>query len=141
MNRRAFLAGATATLTLGSGCLDVATTSTGSRSYDVGMTTQAFTPQELEVTAGTEVVWKNTSRKTHTVTAYEALIPDDASYFATGGFDSQPAAVEGWLDRLDGGLEQQATFSHTFEVTGTYDYFCIPHERTGMTGRVTVTET
>jgi hypothetical protein len=31
------------------------------------------------------------------------------------------------------------TFSFTFEETGTYDYYCIPHEDLGMTGSVTVT--
>jgi plastocyanin len=28
---------------------------------------------------------------------------------------------------------------HTFDVPGTYQYFCIPHEMAGMTGTVVVT--
>ena len=33
---------------------------------------------------------------------------------------------------------QGATFEHTFEVGGVYDYFCIPHEYRGMVGSVIV---
>ncbi|MBX0288773.1 plastocyanin/azurin family copper-binding protein [Haloarcula salinisoli] len=36
--------------------------------------------------------------------------------------------------------EQGATFEHTFETTGTYDYFCIPHKSLGMVGRIVVGE-
>ena len=41
--------------------------------YDIGMRTQAFAPETLRVDAGTTVVWKNTSTRGHTVTAYENL--------------------------------------------------------------------
>lgn len=36
--------------------------------------------------------------------------------------------------------EQGATYEHTFETTGTYDYFCIPHKGLGMVGRIIVGE-
>ena len=36
--------------------------------------------------------------------------------------------------------EQGATYEHTFETTGTYDYFCIPHKSLGMVGRIVVGE-
>ncbi|MDS0296884.1 plastocyanin/azurin family copper-binding protein [Halogeometricum luteum] len=36
--------------------------------------------------------------------------------------------------------EQGATYEHTFETTGTYDYFCIPHKTLGMVGRIVVGE-
>jgi len=35
---------------------------------------------------------------------------------------------------------QGATFEHTFETAGTYDYFCIPHKTIGMVGRIVVGE-
>ena len=38
---------------------------------------------------------------------------------------------------IEGGSD--GTFSFTFEEPGTYDYFCIPHEKMGMVGSVTVT--
>ena len=36
--------------------------------------------------------------------------------------------------------EQGATYEYTFETTGTYDYFCIPHKSLGMVGRIVVGE-
>ncbi|MGH9760548.1 MAG: cupredoxin domain-containing protein, partial [Blastocatellia bacterium] len=32
------------------------------------------------------------------------------------------------------------TFSHTFTAPGKYKYFCIPHEKDGMFGYITVTK-
>ncbi|MBX0297909.1 halocyanin [Halomicroarcula sp. F27] len=34
--------------------------------------------------------------------------------------------------------ERGATYEHTFESSGTYDYFCIPHKALGMVGRIVV---
>jgi plastocyanin len=71
------------------------------------------------------------------VTAYESGIPDEAAYFASGGYDSEEAAREAWTN-LEGAITSGDTYEHTFEVPGTYHYFCIPHERGGMVGTVTV---
>jgi plastocyanin len=30
------------------------------------------------------------------------------------------------------------SYSHTFDTSGQYTYFCIPHEALGMVGQVTV---
>lgn len=139
MNRRAFLA-------TGVGAVTVATAGCGARGsersgeYDVGMTAVAFEPATLTVAPGDTVVWKNTSSHAHTVTAYQAEIPAEADYFATGGFDSQSAAEDGWLDGTRGALYEGDTFEHTFETPGEYNYFCIPHEASGMLGFVEVTE-
>lgn len=35
-------------------------------------------------------------------------------------------------------LLPQQTFSLTLEVEGVYDYYCIPHEHSGMVGRIVV---
>lgn len=61
-----------------------------------------FQPAELTVPAGTEVTWTNQDPTPHTVTA------DDDS------FDS-------------GILDPGATFSWTFETSGTVTYFCNVH--------------
>jgi plastocyanin len=108
--------------------------------YDVGMSSRRFLPGYLEVEAGTTVVWKNTSSRAHTVTAYESQIPADAAYFATGEYDSQKAAVDAWFARGGGGIYGDETYSHTFEVPGEYRYYCIPHEASGMIGTVNVTD-
>ena len=138
MERRRYLAGVgtTVALSLG-GCLGL---SSGKENFDVGMSPASFNPPEITVSVGEEVRWENTSSRSHTVTAYEAGIPDGAAFFATGGYESEDAARRAWNDSLGGGLEAGERFSHTFEVAGEYQYFCIPHEQGGMRGTVVVEE-
>ena len=108
--------------------------------YDIGMTRNEFVPMEYEATVGETVVWKNTSEAVHTVTAYDTAIPDDAEYFATGDFENEEDARQGWADNGGGGFDTRETYEHTFEVPGTYGYVCIPHEPGGMVGSVIVSE-
>jgi plastocyanin len=137
ISRRALLAtGATAIGGL-AGC--VSSGSSQPEDYDVGMGAIDFRPVRLRVPPGTEVVWKNTNSRTHTVTAYEETIPDGASYFASGGYDSQAAAVEAYNNALEGGIPSTQTYSHTFEVPGEYGYFCVPHRDADMAGVIEVT--
>lgn len=96
-----------------------------------------FDPADVTVSEGTTVVWENVGTITHTVTAYNVL-PVGATYFASGGFDSESEAREGYPDT--GGLEPGDTFEHTFEMDGSFDYFCVPHESEGMQGTITVTD-
>ncbi|WP_394324841.1 plastocyanin/azurin family copper-binding protein [Haloarcula vallismortis] len=84
--------------------------------------------------------WLNTSKQGHSVTAYEDDIPDEADYFASGGFDTEQAARDNWGNSSGGTMFEGDDFTHTFEVLGEYAYFCIPHERAGMVGTVVVTE-
>lgn len=80
----------------------------------------AFEPDSLEVPAGTAVtfVWESSGH---------SLI-----------VDSQPdsAEWEGVTETQDSGFEH----SHTFEVPGTYEYYCEPHQAFGMEGSITVTD-
>jgi len=99
-----------------------------------------FVPSVYEVAPGTTVVWKNTSSRPHTVTAYEDGIPEETPYFASGGYDSEAAARDGWREEGGGGLAGGETYAHTFETTGEYAYLCVPHESGGMVGRIDVTE-
>jgi plastocyanin len=76
----------------------------------------AFAPKELHVTAGTTVVWTNSSDAVHTVTA-------DDSLFDSG--DQNPGDVFQW----------------TFAEAGTYQYFCQYHgapNLTDMAGAIVV---
>ena len=138
MERRRYLAGVgtTVALSLG-GCLGL---SSGKENFDVGMSPASFNPPEITVSVGEEVRWENTSSRAHTITAYEGGIPDGAAFFATGDYESEDAARRAWNDSLGGGLEAGERFSHTFEVAGEYQYFCIPHEQGGMRGTVVVEE-
>jgi plastocyanin len=141
MDRRTFLAAGTVVGTAGlSGCLAVFN-SPGSddADYDVGMADSAYEPATIEVSVGGTVVWKNTSGRAHTVTAYDDGLPEGAEYFASGGFESEQAARDGW-EAGSGGIFSNDTYEHTFDVAGEYPYLCIPHERQVMTGTVVVTD-
>jgi len=136
-SRRAFLAAAGTTATVGlTGCLGLFEPD----DYDIGMTAVAFRPETLTVSTGSTVVWKNTSSRAHTVTAYEGTLPEGTAFFATGGYDSEAAAREAWQSEGEGIVSTGETFSHTFEVPGEYGYVCLPHETSGMVGTIEVTE-
>jgi len=139
MNRRAFLGGVGAAASLGlAGCLTGG--SDAEPSYDVGMSSSAFEPSRVEVTAGETVVWRNTNSRAHTVTAYETGVPEGAEYFASGGYGSEREARDAFIESFGGAIASRDTYEHTFTVPGQYDYFCIPHERGGMVGTVVVQE-
>lgn len=94
-----------------------------------------FDPDEATVAPGTTVVWENVGTVGHSTTAYEDEIPDEAEYFASGGFDSEQAARNAYPEGEVAGGE---SYQHTFEVEGTYGYFCIPHESAGMVAELAV---
>jgi plastocyanin len=125
MERREFLAGvgsAAAATTL-AGCAG-GSEDGGMPAGDVvamvGATTPYyFTPIGMHVDPGTTVTFRNRSGS-HSATAYDDRIPESA---------------EPWDSGVRSGDD---TFEHTFEVEGTYDYFCIPHRGYGMVGRIVV---
>jgi plastocyanin len=88
----------------------------------------AFDPGEVTVRAGETVEWRNASNIRHTVTAD----PDDAA-------DPDHVALPDTADPFDSGLiDPGGVWRRTFDVPGTYTYFCIPHESTGMVGKIIV---
>lgn len=95
----------------------------------------AYDPVDVAVDVGSTVTWRNTSDIVHTVTAYADRIPEDAEYFASGGFQSESAAR---TDMSEGLLAAGETYAHRFAVPGSYEYYCVPHEAAGMTGTVRV---
>jgi plastocyanin len=97
-----------------------------------------YDPAEIQVAPGTTVEWVNVGGIGHSVTMYEDSIPDGATYWASGGFDSEEAARSNYPDQGD--VAGGESVSHTFETLGEYEYMCIPHESAGMVGKVTVTE-
>lgn len=138
MKRRAFLAavggGSLARL---AGCTAIASLSEG---HDIGMSAHEFLPDEYTVEVGDTVVWENTGSRAHTVTAYDGGQPEGATFFSTGEFESETAARTAWYDDRAGSIYTGDRFEHTFEVLGEHDYYCIPHERGGMVGRIVVEE-
>jgi plastocyanin len=133
-NRREVLRLTTATIaTLSTtGCLSGQSSSTRTITMPDDLT---FEPKTATIETGETVRWTNESDIEHTVTAYEDEIPDEAVYFASGGFESERAA----RNRVTEGLIAPGEdYKHTFEEPGAYGYFCIPHESSGMVGTVRV---
>nr|WP_238398122.1 plastocyanin/azurin family copper-binding protein [Halorussus salinus] len=83
-----------------------------------------FEPAELTIAPGTTVnfVWESDN---HNVVVESQ--PDGANWQGTQGGASKT---------YNTGHE----YSHTFETTGTYEYFCQPHKTAGMVGTITVQE-
>lgn len=120
----------------GQGTTTTATQSSTSMQSQSGQTIQMvtegsdyyFDPIGLFVEPGTTVTWNNKSGS-HSATAYKkgrgsasvTRIPDGAK-----SWNSDILSAQG------------ATYDYTFETTGTYDYFCIPHKSLGMVGRIIV---
>ena len=83
-----------------------------------------FSPQDVTVETGTTVRWEFESVG-HNVKPDE--IPDESDWTGTegGDFDTLPAGE---------------THEHTFEIPGTYEYYCGPHRQFGMQGTVEVVD-
>ena len=83
-----------------------------------------FEPEELTIAPGTTVKWVWESDNHNVVPESQ---PDGANWQGTPGAPDKT---------YDTGYE----YSHTFETTGTYEYFCQPHKAAGMVGTITVQE-
>lgn len=124
LNRRRLLqfAGAASVVAL-AGCTDEDddgndTDENGEETVLVAPDGNVFEPSQLEISAGTTVtfVWEASGHNIE--------------------IDSQPdgSGWEGVGDLQDEGFEAE----HTFDVEGTYEYFCGPHQGQGMTGEIVV---
>lgn len=87
-----------------------------------------FLPNQLTVTQGDTVVFVNHSKGVHTVTADPALAADPTHIIL-------PHPSEAFHS---GRLAPGATFTRVFTVAGNYQYVCLPHEKMGMMGQITV---
>jgi plastocyanin len=83
-----------------------------------------FAPEEFEVAAGGTVRWAWEAGG-HNVVA--ATTPDGSDWAGTP-------------DAPDQLFNEGYTYEHTFEVPGTYEYYCSPHRTSGMGGSFTVVE-
>jgi plastocyanin len=80
------------------------------------LTTDAFSPNPIQVSVGTTVTWTNNDAQPHTVNSGENAAP-------SGLFDSPIMPPAG-------------TFEYTFTEAGEFPYFCILHPN--MVGTVSV---
>jgi plastocyanin len=87
-----------------------------------------FSPATLTVAKGATVTFQNGSTMVHTAT-------DDPAKAVNKSDAALPEGAPAW----DSGLIQPGqSWTHIFDVVGTYHYFCIPHETLGMLGTITV---
>jgi plastocyanin len=87
-----------------------------------------FDPVGLFIEAGNTVTFEN-NEGSHSTVAYK----DGIGQATTTRI---PDGAEGWESSIL--TASGATFEHTFETTGTYDYFCAPHKSLEMVGRIVV---
>jgi plastocyanin len=101
-----------------------------SQPLTIGMTDAPYryTPAMLTVPRGTSVTWTTLGSDPHTVT-------DDPSKAVNPADASLPAGVQPWDS---GFVNSGQSYSQTFTVPGTYNYFCIPHESLGMVATIIV---
>ena len=110
----------------------------GGGTVTIDMTDElVFDPDETTVAPGTTVVWENVGQVGHSVTAYEAEIPEGAEFFASGDLEDEQAARDSYPQQGD--VAGGESYEHTFDVEGEYGYFCVPHEAVGMVASLTVT--
>lgn len=87
-----------------------------------------FSPRGLAVPAGSPLRFVNRDKgNSHTSTAYHPALFDRKRRI--------PKAAQPWDSDY---LLPDDSFEVTLIVPGVYDYYCLPHEMAGMTGRVVV---
>lgn len=87
-----------------------------------------YAPAHVTIRAGEAIEWTNPSSVFHTVTA----APDKA-------MDPSHVALPEGAEPFDSGrISPDETYQRSFDVPGSYTYFCIPHERAGMIGTIEV---
>jgi len=87
-------------------------------SHNVTVSNDKFSPSNLSITVGDEVIWSNTEGS-HNVNGKTSTFPNNPISFGND-------LGSGW------------TYKFTFSTAGTYDYQCDPHGAMGMLGRVVV---
>ncbi|HKL33786.1 MAG TPA: plastocyanin/azurin family copper-binding protein, partial [Tangfeifania sp.] len=95
-------------------------TSSAQEKHIVEVSNNVFTPDELQIAAGDTVEWRNIEG-IHNVNGSQGTFPENPESFGN-------STGSGW------------TYSHVFNIAGSYDYRCDPHYTLGMTGKIEVTE-
>jgi len=93
-------------------------TSSAQEKHIVEVSNNVFTPDELQIAAGDTVEWRNIEG-IHNVNGSQGTFPENPESFGN-------STGSGW------------TYSHVFNIAGSYDYRCDPHYTLGMTGKIEV---
>jgi len=91
-------------------------------------TPPVYIPVKVIIKSGDTVKWTNNAATLHTVT-----------FDASKAVDKSNVMLPKGVEPFDSGFMMPGKdFSYTFKTPGQYKYFCIPHEKDGMIGFVTV---
>lgn len=97
--------------------------------------TYRYDPATLAIKVGDTVRWLNVNGFPHNVSFYQDQVPAGAADFLRTAMPNQ-------LSPLNGPLltDSLATYQITFAgaPSGTYNYYCLPHEALGMKARLTI---
>ena len=85
-----------------------------------------YSPFSKNVTAGTNIVWTNTSGRAHTVTECTSTDSSAACSNGAGANTSNTRAFDS-NTQYSSGFGKDQTFTFTFTSTGTYYYYCTLH--------------
>lgn len=91
------------------------TVGAGANIVAVDISNLQYHPENIEISVGTTVVWTNSDPMSHTVTSRPGV----------------PVAFDSGI------MASSGSFSYTFTVAGSYQYYCMIHP--WMSGNVTVT--
>lgn len=94
----------------------------------VTMGPSAFLPATITITAGEQVIWRNTSGYYHNVV-------DDPARALNHVDVSFPSGTAAFGSNL---MQPDTVFYHVFDKPGVYHYVCTVHEAAGMKGTVIV---
>lgn len=92
------------------------------------MGASSFMPATITITAGEQVVWKNSSGYYHNVV-------DDPARALNRVDVSFPSGTAAFGSSL---MQPGTNFYHVFATPGVYHYVCTVHETAGMRGTVIV---
>jgi plastocyanin len=124
--RRKALAGAIGAAAMTAGglpALAAGTTKVGAGD-DTGLL--GFVPKDVKICKGDKITWTSGKAAPHNIVFDEENVPAGTDAKALGQPEGEYLNEEG------------DTFSQTFSVAGTYNYFCAPHAGAGMQGTITV---
>lgn len=85
-----------------------------------------FDPESFEIAVGDTVLWEWVGPG-HNIKYDEGSVPEGADWTGTDGSRTTTYG-------------EGHTHWHTFETAGQYDYYCVPHQGSGMRASFTVTE-
>lgn len=94
-----------------------------------------YEPEELTIRVGDTVRWINVSGGPHNVAFFADKIPAGAAAALNGAMANKMSDLTGELM-----IQENQAYEMIFASapTGTYDYFCTPHEMLGMKASLTI---